>query len=91
MQLVGLKAMYDVINQTCDNANFGFKHHACQTLVGSNVSSISKASHVFFPNRTYSCYPHTRSRNMQGNKVQSWWETEATKCMECKPSIFLQS
>jgi hypothetical protein len=52
MQLVGFKAMYDVTNQTCENANFGFKHHACETLVGSNVSSMSKASYVLFPNRT---------------------------------------
>jgi hypothetical protein len=52
MQLVGLKAMYDVTNQTCNNANFGFEHHTCETLVGSNVSSISKASLILFPNRT---------------------------------------
>jgi hypothetical protein len=46
-KFVGLETTC-VTNQTCDNANFGFKQGTCEKLVGSNVNNLQGFT-WFFP------------------------------------------
>jgi hypothetical protein len=63
-KFVGLKATR-VTNQTCDNANFGFKQGTCEKLVGSNVNNLQGFT-CSFPKQIQSCHPYIHCQNRQG-------------------------